>query len=156
MKPLKKVNLRCCTIGEELEPPPSCNNLIQRCKLNITRWDSCNTCSLHRVQPSSRCSDGTWPRTKHVTARQIGFTERNNQVRQTVPHLHLPVFLLFLRPPEQHAPLALTLRWLYVCRRGAIWIRPDPFGFPPWAGGRLQKEAFYQRIKLRFIQGLCD
>ncbi|CAB1430546.1 unnamed protein product [Pleuronectes platessa] len=37
---------------------------------------------------------GTWPQTRRVTTRLMGSMERNNQVRQTVPHLRLPVFLL--------------------------------------------------------------
>ncbi len=39
---------------------------------------------------------------------------------------------------------------------GEIWIRPDPFSFQHELEEGWKKEAFYQRIKLRFIQGLCD
>lgn len=41
---------------------------------------------LRWVQPPSQRSSGTWPRTRHVTARLMESTERNNQVRQTVPY----------------------------------------------------------------------
>lgn len=46
-----------------------------------------------RVQPPAWRSGGTWPRTRHVMTRLMGSAERNNQVRQTVPHLRLTVFL---------------------------------------------------------------
>lgn len=85
--------------------------------------------------PPALHSGGTWPRTRHVTTRLMGSTERNNQVRQTVPHLCLPVFLFCFcssKQPRLDQPwdvgegLGRTWRGL---GEGDVWIRPDPFSF---------------------------